>query len=122
MIWMDEKEKILVISRDPVLGDVRRRVLEAAGFHVLPANDSRAIKGTCAQHKLRLVMLGHSLQSSEKRKVWAAVKEHCEVPVLELHKKKGPELISPAYSHESLAPDDFLIAVMKILSAADPKK
>ena len=44
------------------------------------------------------------------------MKEHCKVPVLELHRESGPELISPDFSHESLAPDDFLATVMKILS------
>jgi DNA-binding response OmpR family regulator len=112
---MTEKEKILVVSRDPGLADVRRKVLEKAGFEVLAASDSSAIPATCATHKPRLVMLGYSLLPSEKRRVWAAVKEHCDVPVLELHRKKRPELISPAFFHESLAPDDFLATVMKIV-------
>jgi hypothetical protein len=37
------------------------------------------------------------------------------VPVLELHRKSRPELLSTDFSHESLAPDDFLATVMKIL-------
>jgi DNA-binding response OmpR family regulator len=111
-----EKDKILVVSRDPGLADVRRKVLERAGFEVLTATDPKVIQATCATHKPRLVMIGYSLQPSEKRRVWAAVKEHCEVPVLELHRESGPELISPDFSHESLAPDDFLATVMKILS------
>jgi DNA-binding response OmpR family regulator len=111
-----EKDKILVVSHDRRLADVRRKVLEEAGFEVLSAaSDPTAIQATCADHKPRLVMIGHSLLPSEKRRVWAAVKEHCEAPVLELHQKKGPELMSTDFSHESLAPDDFLRAVMKIL-------
>ena len=113
---MAEKAKILVVSRDPALADVRRKVLENAGFQVLAATDSTAIPDTCAAHKPRLVMLGYSLLPSEKRRVWAAVKEHCAVPVLELHKKKGPELVSPAFFHESVAADDFLATVMKIVA------
>ncbi|HLK07300.1 MAG TPA: hypothetical protein VKV30_05155 [Candidatus Angelobacter sp.] len=113
---MTEKDKILVVSHDPGLADVRRKVLENAGFEVLAATtDPNAIQATCAIHKPRLVMIGYSLQPSEKRRVWAAVKEHCEVPVLELHRESGPELMSPDFSHESLAPDDFLAMVIKIL-------
>jgi CheY-like chemotaxis protein len=114
-IIVTEKDKILVVSHDPRLADVRRKVLEKAGFEVLAASDSTAIKRTCAVHKPRLVMMGYSLLPSEKRRVWAAVKEHCDVPVLELHRKSGPELLSTDFSHESLAPDDFLATVMKIL-------
>jgi DNA-binding response OmpR family regulator len=112
-----EKDKILVVSHDPRLADVRRNVLEKAGFEVLTASDSTAIQAECTVHKPRLVMIGYSLLPSEKRRVWAAVKEHCDVPVLELHREGGPELISPDFSHESLAPDDFLATVMKILSS-----
>jgi hypothetical protein len=67
------------------------------------ASDSTAIQAECAVHKPRLVMIGYSLLPSEKRRAWAAVKEYCEVPVLELHREGGPELMSPAFSHESLA-------------------
>lgn len=116
-LWVTEKDRILVVSHDPGLADVRRKVLEKAGFEVLAATDPNVIQATCASHKPRLVMIGYSLQPSEKRRVWAAVKEHCEVPVLELHRESGPELISPDFSHESLAPDDFLATVMKILSS-----
>jgi len=112
---MTEKEKILVISRDPGLADVRRKVLEKAGFEVLAASDSTSIQPTCAAHKPRLVMVGYSLLPSEKRRVWAAVRKLCDVPVLELHRQKGPELLSPAFFHESHRPDDFLTTVMKIM-------
>lgn len=105
-----------MVSHDPLLADVRRKLLEKAGFEVMAASDSTAIRSACEIHKPRLVMIGYSLLPSEKRRVWAAVKEHCEVPVLELYKQKGPELMSPDFFQEAVAPDDFLAAVMKILS------
>jgi CheY-like chemotaxis protein len=113
---MPQRGKILVVSRDPGLADIRRRVLENAGFEVVAAtSDSEAIKRTCAEHKLLLVMMGYSLPPAEKRRVWATVKEHCEIPVLELHKKGEPELVSPAFFHESHVADDFLKTVMSIV-------
>src|SRR5580765_8846727 len=75
----------------------------------------RQLGRTCAEHHLRLVMLGHSLLPAEKRRVWAEVREHCAIPILELHKESGPELMEPAFFHQSLAPDDFLRAVIRIL-------
>lgn len=119
---MTEKDKILVVSHDPRLADVRRRVLENAGFEVLAANDSASIRTTCEIHRPRLVMIGYSLLPSEKRRVWAAVKEHCDVPVLELYRKNGPELLPTDFSHEAREPDDFLTAVMKILSRGKGKQ
>jgi hypothetical protein len=38
-----------------------------------------------------------------------------------MHREGGPELMSPAFSHESLAPDDFLATVMKIVSGGQGK-
>ena len=114
---MTPRDKILVVSHDPGLADVRRNVLESAGFEVISATDSQTIGRTCAEHQLRLVMLGHSLLPAEKRRVWAEVREHCDIPILELHKESGPELMEPAFFHESLAPDDFLRAVIRILQS-----
>jgi DNA-binding response OmpR family regulator len=114
---MPQRDKILVVSHDPRLADVRRKVLENAGFEVLAAADSQTVRKACAEHDLRLVMIGHSLLPAEKRRVWAEVREHHNIPVLELHKESEPELMAPAFFHESLAPDDFLKVVMRILSA-----
>jgi DNA-binding response OmpR family regulator len=112
-----QRDKILVVSHDSHLADVRRNLLENAGFEVLEARDSRTVKKTCTEHRLRLVMVGHSLPPAEKRRVWAEVREHYKIPVLELHKEGQPELMAPAHIHESLTPDDFLTAVMRILQS-----
>jgi DNA-binding response OmpR family regulator len=111
---MPHRDKILVVSHDPRLADVRRTVLENAGFEVIAAADSRAVRRTCAEHMLRLVMVGYSLLPAEKRRVWAAVRECCDAPVLELYKESGPELMAPAFFHESFVPDDFVRVVMRI--------
>ena len=113
------REVILVVSRDEKLADVRKTVLEAAGFEVIPAQDAGAVRAACRLPSLKLVMLGHSLLPSEKRKVWFEVKKLCTVPVLELHQNEKPELKSPAYFHQSQAADDFLRTVMRILSRQD---
>ena len=112
---MTQRYKILVVSHDSHLADVRRDVLVNAGFEVLEARDSRTVKKACTEHRLRLVMVGHSLPPAEKRRVWAEVREHYKIPVLELHEKSEPELMAPAYFHESVTPDDFLTAVIRIL-------
>lgn len=104
-----------MISSNPRLAHTRRRILEKAGFEVLAANDSRAVGKTCAEHNLRLVVVGHSLLPSDKRRVWAEVREHSAIPVLELHKRSGPELMPPAFFHESPVPDDLLEDVMPVL-------
>ncbi len=108
-----------MVSHDSHLADVRKKVLESAGFEVLAATDSQTVKKTCAEHNLRLVMVGHSLLPAEKRRIWAEVRQHCNIPILELHEKSGPELMEATFFHESFAPDDFLITVMRIFQSKE---
>lgn len=114
---MLEKERpaILVASRDPHLGDVRKRTLESAGFLVIPARDSDAVGKACTEQKVRLVMLGYSLAPSDKRRIWKVAREVCQVPILELYQKGEPEIVDQnVHYHEAITPDDFLEKVLQI--------
>lgn len=110
-----QPKKILVVSRDPELADLRRRVLESAGFEVLPASDPETVRRACIDHKPHLVMVGYSVPPADKRRVWVEAREHCKTPILELHKRGNPTLMPPAYFHQSLSPDDFLVTVQEIV-------
>ena len=107
--------KIIVVSHDPALADVRKRLLEAAGFKVIPANSDSPIGPLCKKQKPRLVLIGYSVAPAAKRRVWDEARKVCKVPILELHRKSGPELMPPAFFHEVQTPDDFVNAVKKIL-------
>jgi DNA-binding response OmpR family regulator len=110
------QDKIVVVSRDPKLADVRRTTLEKAGYVVIAANDASTIAEACSNSHVRLIMIGHSLPPSEKRRVWATAKMHCRVPVLQLHRRGEPELLEQnVLVHESHRPDDFIDAVQNIL-------
>lgn len=111
---MSQRDKILVVSRNPRLALLRRRVLEKAGFEVLAA-DSQAAGKTCVEHNPRLVVIGHSVLPADRRRVWAEVREHCQIPVLALQKVGAPELMPPTFFHDSPVPDDLLGDVMPVL-------
>jgi DNA-binding response OmpR family regulator len=113
---LSRKRKILAVSRDPKLADIRKTVLEKAGFSVIPALDDRAVEHACSTDGINLIMLGYSLDPADKRRVWAASRRYCNVPILELHKYGAPELVERnVYAHESQKPDDFLQAVLGLL-------
>ena len=108
---------ILVASRDPKLADVRKTLLEGAGFSVVAASDSTDIEKTCSEANVRLVMLGYSLPPSEKRRIWKAAREKCKVPILELYRQGPPEVIDQnVYYHESRTAEDFLEIVKTLLA------
>jgi DNA-binding NtrC family response regulator len=71
---MPKAQIIMVVSHDPKLGDVRKAVLEAAGFQVLAVSNIKEVKAAC-QKCPQLVMIGYSLPSSAKRQVWAEVSD-----------------------------------------------
>ena len=111
------KQTILVASRDPDLADVRKRVLEQAGYAVIGASTHLDIVAACTGSKLDLVLIGYSLPPAEKHRIAFEVRQHCKIPVLELHNSSPPTLEPQPYvvQHHSHAPDDFLDAVNAIL-------
>jgi DNA-binding response OmpR family regulator len=114
---MSESPRIMVVSHDPHLGDVRKAVLEAAGFQVFAASNMKEVQEAC-QKGPQLVMIGYSLPSAAKRQVWAQVRERCAAPILELHKNEEPALMADAFFHHVDIPGDFIAAVRRILKEA----
>jgi DNA-binding response OmpR family regulator len=109
--------RIIVASRDPKLADVRKAVLERAGFTVVAASDSETVEKTCTDGKVGLVMIGYSVPPSEKRRIWRAAREKCQAPILELYRKGAPEIVEQhVYHHQSETPEDFLDLVMTLTS------
>ncbi len=108
--------KILVVSRNPKLADIRKKVLEDAGFTVIPAMDDSAVEQACSSNGIQLIMLGYSLAPSDKRRVWVKSRQYCDVPILELHKGAPPELVETSvFAHESKRAEDFLHSVERLL-------
>ncbi len=115
----EPKKTILVVSLDTKLADIRKHVLQDAGFHVVEASHLKAVVTACHTGKIDLVMIGYSLPPAEKRRVWVEVRKHCKVAVLELHQGGKAEMMQEAntFTHRSETPSDFLAAAERILRA-----
>lgn len=112
------RKAVLVASRDPHLADVRRRVLEKAGFRVFAATNVEQIEKTCREKKISLVMVRYSVPPSDKRRFFVEARKHCKTPVLELFDVGKPELVEETrtFTHQAQKPDDFLEAVLAIVA------
>ncbi len=77
---------ILVVSHDPQLADLRKKLLENAGYEVVTAMNVQAVREACERRAVELAVIGHSLPPAEKRRVWLEVRQLCggHVPILEL--------------------------------------
>jgi DNA-binding response OmpR family regulator len=112
------RKAVLVASRDPNMADVRKRVLEDAGFRVVAATTVEQVQKACQEKPIALVLVGHSVPPSDKRRFFTEARKHCKTPVLELFQTGTPELVeeSRTFSHQSHTPDDFLKAVLAIIA------
>ena len=82
---MAEKEKILVVSRDPGLADVRRKVLEKAGYCVLAASSGEQAIKIYESHQIDAVILDYLMPGMNGLKVAAKLKElGATIPIIML--------------------------------------
>lgn len=112
------KKTILIASRDPQQADVRKNILEGAGFQVISAMDLLAVRKACERGAIAAVVIGYSLPPAEKRRVWQTVRDLCEadVPVLELLQQNKAELTKAhaLFTHEWDGDEGFTKAVREI--------
>ena len=111
---------MLVASRHPHLEDVRKRVLEEAGYRVISIRNPEQVEETCNGHKVDLVLIGYSVTAAEKRRIAAEAMRLCKCPILELWDREPPQLRNEngVFDHFSLTPQDFLGTVHGILRNA----
>lgn len=115
---MEAQQRIMVVSHDAGLADVRKALLEAAGYSVIAARNMKEVHEGCKKSP-QVVMIGYSLPPAAKQQVWAEVRENCKaVPILELHKNEEPSIRADAFFHHAERPDDFLAAVRGLFAAA----
>jgi DNA-binding response OmpR family regulator len=109
---------ILLASVDPALTDLKKRLLEAAGYRVIVANTASDIAmPRCLNRKIDLVLIGSSLSREQKRRVWAEYRDQCS-SILELYRNGSPELMDDirTYVHHPVTSVDFVEAVQAVLT------
>jgi hypothetical protein len=112
---------VLVASRHPHLEDVRKHVLEEAGYQVITIRNPEAVEETCNEKKVDLVLIGYSVTAAEKGRIAAEALRICKCPIVELWDREPPQLRDGVFAHFSLTPQDFLGTVQSILRDAPSK-
>lgn len=112
---------ILVVSLDPSHSDVRREVLEKAGFEVAAVSTLNSLVDACNSKRFSLVIIGFSISPMEKIRIISEMKKCYEhIPILELHSGRLPDIDNQAVAYSfrqsaASAPDAFLATVKSIL-------
>ncbi|HUQ50484.1 MAG TPA: hypothetical protein VM056_07220 [Terriglobales bacterium] len=112
------EDPTLVVSADRAHSDVRRQILEQAGFKVVAVTDLRSLMEACKTQAFSLAIIGYSIPAAEKARIAQEMK-HClkDIPTLELHEGSDPDLSAVTFSFLQSAasePDAFLETVRSI--------
>ena len=103
-------------SRHPHLEDVRRHVLEQAGYEVLTIREPEELPEICKNRRIDLAVIGYSITTYEKDRIANQIVESCHCLILELWDRLPPQQRSyPVFDHFSLTPEDFLDKVTSLL-------
>ncbi len=113
------EDSILVVSLDQTHSDVRRQILEQAGFKVVAVTDIRSLIAACKAQEFSLAIIGHSIPPAEKARISREMRTDCykHIPTLELHEGSDPDIAAVAFSFLQSAtsePDAFLDTVRSI--------
>jgi|SRR6185437_10781959 len=112
------KRTILLASLDPARTDLKKRLLEAAGYRVIVVNTVADIPSRCLNHKIDLVLIGSSLPVEERRRFRSQSRDQSSL-VLEIYREETPELMDDCrtYVHHAVTSVDFLEAVQAVFAS-----
>src|SRR5947209_4772813 len=116
---------VLCVGIDDAAMQTRRLILEKAGHSVTQARDLRRVKDACESKSFDVVMLGHSLNANEKKRITDVVLSSCNsAKILELHLSNTPDLPEgDAHLQVTVSqPQGLVEAVTGLLKAPGKKK
>jgi hypothetical protein len=113
--------RLFIISRDPELAEERRALLERTGYGVVSAGNFKEVRELCMRGDFSLAIIGYSIPSREKRRIWAELVTSCpHAPVLELFRGSAPDLPDAQfYLNAQLGVEAIPRKVQEILKSGD---
>ena len=116
---------LLCVDMNHAAMQTRQLILEKAGYTVALARDLRQVQAECESISYSIVILGQSINSSEKRRITDVVLTCCKTAkILELHSGIAPELPeADAHLHViATEPEGLVEAVTTLLKTPRKKK
>jgi CheY-like chemotaxis protein len=107
-------KSVLVVSWEPNLTRTREMLLRGAGYSVTSALGRAQAHSQCCS-KPDLLVLGHSVPSSEKKEVIACFRQYSTGPVLSLLRSHQQKLPEADFAVEASEPADVVRVIRKIL-------
>ena len=127
MLGISSKEEsvacILCAGASRMLLDIRKLLLERAGYHVVTVTNERALLAACGMYHLNLVVIGQSLTPRVKRLIASIVRDRCQsTKILELYSPHAGPAVDDADSWLKVpvdVPSDFIEHVNALVKRQD---
>lgn len=120
----DVAAEVLCVGVDDTAMQTRRLILEKAGHAVSQARDLREVTAACEAKSFSVVILGHSLNAHEKRRITEVILRECTpAKVLELHTAMLPDIAdADAHLHVTARGPEALVEAVNLLTTPRKKK
>ena len=84
--------KLLCISNDEVLTQVRQLLFEREGYEVTSAFDLTEAMNQCRAGTFDVVFIGHSVAIDDVRALVGAIQQHCNAPIVTVRYPNDPDI------------------------------
>jgi DNA-binding response OmpR family regulator len=112
--------RILSVSHDRLLLRMRQLLLEREGYEVVSAQGLSASLEACKEGGFDLLVLGHSLEHTEKQQIVDAFCSTSDAPVISLRRNTGEQPVRGAEHYIEPDPEPMLKLIAEILSRRAP--
>jgi|SRR3954471_23018552 DNA-binding response OmpR family regulator len=108
--------RILSISYDATLLNVRRQLLEREGYEVVSAEGYVQALKYCNEGRYDLVILGHSIPPDDKQALFEVISRECPVPVVSVRRPGEPDFAGATAVADPFDPEQFIETVRSVLA------
>jgi DNA-binding response OmpR family regulator len=110
--------RILSISYNLILLNVRQQLFERNGYEVVSAKNFEEAQGRVREGGYDVVVLGHSLPNNDKERIYNALKRDCPAPVISVSVEAEHDLHPASAWVDPFQPDELLKAVKTLTKKA----
>ena len=109
--------RILSISYNPLLLDVRQQLLERQGYEVVSVDNLVAALEHCREGGYDIVVMGHSLPPKDKEIVFTTLRANCPARVISVSLEAEHDVRTASAWVDPFEPNELLKAVNVLTKA-----
>jgi DNA-binding response OmpR family regulator len=113
--------RILSVSYDELLLRTRHLILEREGYDVVSSLSFDDSVEHCKRNDFDLLILGHSIQHSDKQQLVETFRHECPAPIISLRRLDEPPVSGADYCIDPDPPELLKVVATVLRGAAGPQ-